>query len=145
MRGGLLYIEGGGVTLVKHWTSLYLFLQLRETNSVPAFLVRDRGLNAWYGHGGVLDFRKQQTVRADQAVEAKAGLLNLQRGVPRGWGADWGVFLWCRTFRKNSAEVLLLNSAWRVNTSNPSGRTFGMPLGMLKQIFLLSYCFCLIK
>ena len=87
-------IEGGGVTLVKHWTSLYRFPQLRETNSVPALRVRDPGLNAWYGVGGVLDFRKQQIVRADQAVEAEAGLLNLQRGVPRGWGADWQDLAW---------------------------------------------------
>ena len=41
-----------------------------------------------------MGFRKQQIVRADQAVEAEAGLLNLQRGVPRGWGADWLDLAW---------------------------------------------------
>ena len=40
-EGGPFLYRGGGVTLVKHWTSLYLFLQLRETNSVPALRVRD--------------------------------------------------------------------------------------------------------
>ena len=85
--GGLFYIDGGGDPLVKHWTSLYLFLQLRETNRDSAFCVKDPSLNGGYGYGGVL--RKQQIVRANQAVEAEAGLLNLQRGVARGSGSDW--------------------------------------------------------
>jgi len=41
-----------------------------------------------------LDLEKCGIVRADQAVEAKAGLLNAQRGVPRGWGADWQDLAW---------------------------------------------------
>ena len=39
--GGLFYIDGGGDPLVKHWTSLYLFLQLSEANSDPAFRAKD--------------------------------------------------------------------------------------------------------
>ncbi len=58
---------------VKHWTRLYLFLQLGETNSDSAFCVKDPSLNGGYGYGGVL--RKQQIVRANQAVEAEAGLV----------------------------------------------------------------------
>ena len=38
-EGGLFYIDGGGVTLVKYWTRLYRFLQLSEINSDPAFRV----------------------------------------------------------------------------------------------------------
>ena len=49
---------------------------------IPAFRVKDPGLNRGYGYGGVL--RKQQIVRADQYVAAEAGLLNAQRGCPRG-------------------------------------------------------------
>ena len=40
-EGGLFYIDGGGVTLVKHWTRLYRFLQLSETNSGPTFRAKD--------------------------------------------------------------------------------------------------------
>ena len=58
--------------------------------------------------GGVLDFRKQQIVRADQAVEAEAGLLTTQRGGGVPVGSDWQDFAWGRsvTFRMNDAEVL---------------------------------------
>ena len=52
--------------------------QTRETSSDPAFLVKDPDLNGGYGYGGTL--REQQIVRANQAVEAEAGLLNAQRG-----------------------------------------------------------------
>ena len=52
-EGGLFYIEGGGVTLVKRWTRLYSFLQLSETNSDPAFRAKDLGLNGGYGYSGV--------------------------------------------------------------------------------------------
>ena len=44
--------------------------------------------------GWCLDLEKCGIVRADQAVEAEAGLLNRQRGVPRGWGADWQDLAW---------------------------------------------------
>ena len=48
-----------------------------------SYLPRKRpGLNGGYGCGGVL--RKQPIVRADQYVAAEAGLLNAQRGCPRG-------------------------------------------------------------
>ena len=47
------------------------------------------------GTGGwCLGFRIYRLVRPDQAVEAEAGLLNLQRGWPRGWGADWQDLAW---------------------------------------------------
>ena len=62
--------------------NVHLFLQLSETNSGPTFCVKDPGLNG--GYGGVL--RKKQIVRADQAVEAEEGLLNLQRGGGPGVG-----------------------------------------------------------
>ena len=39
--GGLFYIDGGGDPLVKHWTSLYLSLELSETNSGPTFRIKD--------------------------------------------------------------------------------------------------------
>jgi hypothetical protein len=52
--GGAFSVSmGGGVTLVKHWTSLCLFLQLSETNSGPTFHAKDPGLNGGYGYGGV--------------------------------------------------------------------------------------------
>ncbi len=98
----------GGVTLVKHWTSLYLSLELSETNSDPAFRVKDPGLNGAYGYGGVL--RKQSIVRADHAVETEEGLLTLQRGVARGWGLGWQDLAWGRpaTFWMNDARLVSL-------------------------------------
>ena len=69
-----------------------------------SYLPRKRpGLNGGYGYGGVL--RKQQIVRADQAVEAEAGLLNAQRGVRYPWGSDWPELALGRpvTFRMNDA------------------------------------------
>ena len=59
-------------------------MELSETNSGPTFRIKDPGLNGGYGYGGVL--RKKQIVRADQAVEAEEGLLNLQRGGGPGVG-----------------------------------------------------------
>ena len=50
----------------------------RETNSDPCLAQKILGLSGGYGYAGVL--RKQQIVRADQAVKAEAGLLNAQRG-----------------------------------------------------------------
>ena len=51
-EGGPFLYRWGGVTLVKHWTRLYRFLQLSETNSGPTFRAKDPGLNGGYGYGG---------------------------------------------------------------------------------------------
>ena len=79
-------------------------MQLSETNSDPCLRVKDPGLNG--GYGGVL--RKQQIVRADQAVETEAGLLNTQRGVGglAGFGLGYGM-----QFGVNDAESVAALSA----------------------------------
>ena len=57
------------------------------------------------GNGGVL--RKQQIVRSDQAVEAAAGLLNLQRGCPVGGGRTGRFWL-------GTVYAFLMNDAGRM-------------------------------
>ena len=69
-----------GGPLVKRWTRLYRFLQLSEANNEHCLSRKRPCING--GDGGVL--RETQIVRADQYVAAEAGLLNAQRGCPRG-------------------------------------------------------------
>ena len=52
------------------------------------------GPKAWYGVGGVLSFRNGSVVRLEYSEVGATGLLNLQLGVPRGWGADWLDLAW---------------------------------------------------
>ena len=100
-RGGLSYIDGGGVNLVKDWASLYRFPQLHETNSVAAFRVRDPGLNGGYGHGGVLSFRNGSVVRLEYSEVGATGLRTTQRGVPGRYRADWRDLAWGRRSELN--------------------------------------------
>ena len=79
-----MYIEGGEghpcKTLDK---SLPIFAITRDKQC--SCLPRKRpGPKRWVRGGWGLDLEKCGIVRADQAVEAEAGLLNLQRG-----GAPW--------------------------------------------------------
>ena len=77
--GPFLYRWGWGPPCKTLDKSLPLFTIKRDKQW--SYLSRkDPGLNG--GYGGVL--RKQQIVRADQYVAAEAGLLNAQRGCPRG-------------------------------------------------------------
>ena len=41
-----------------------------------------------------LDLEKCGIVRLEYSEVGAMGLLNLQRGVPRGWGADWQDLAW---------------------------------------------------
>ena len=87
--------EGGvGGTLVKHWTSLYLFLQLRETNSVPAFRVRDPGLIAWYGYGGVLIWRNAESFVQNPVKGVSQDSLTDSGGCPVGGVLTGRIWLW---------------------------------------------------
>ena len=58
---------------------------------IQALSVDDEAETLGYGVGGVLSFRNRSVVRPDQAVEAEAGLLNAQRGPPRGGGRTGGI------------------------------------------------------
>jgi len=89
-RRGLFCIERGGVNLLKDWTRLYLFVQLRETNSVPAFRVRDRGLVAWYGYGGVLIWRNAESFEQNPVKVGAAESQTVRGGYPGSGGRATG-------------------------------------------------------